>query len=903
LELSAPTDSSSIRRSFAQTQVPHMTDINLLGRTLGPFEIIEELGRGGMAVVYKARQTDLQRTVALKILPPTMSLDKSSLQRFVQEARSAAALEHPHIVPIYAVGQAEGFHYITMKYIAGKTLKDIVHEREALEIQDAATMLEQVADALDYAHSEGVIHRDIKPSNMMAEKNGWVYLTDFGLARGGANSGLTMAGTVMGTPEYMSPEQAQGLATIGPPTDIYALGVVLYEMLTGQMPFQADTPMGMLVARLQYAPRPPRDYRGDLPMPVEDVIMRALARKPEARFGSAKELITALKIAGGLGTRSFAPQQRLASPPLGTPTAPPQPVSPAFGLPSTPPSPPNGTPPAASSAAGLPATPARRPAVGPTEVLPAQNTPPYVIPAGGSTAGSAPRTTTSPAMPAPRAPDAAGDKPRSRRGMYIAIGVIAAVLAGAFLLDALVLNRVDSRIAQGIQNGDAALAQKGGMNRAIESYKQVLAADPNNVVAHTRLALIYSLRDRRNEAEQAARAAITADDKAALAHAILAEVQSNRGDYDNALETADKAIELNSKLAFGYGARSGIKANLAAEGADADMMAEAGADADKAIELANKDDKLDQALAHSARGFVYWQEYTLTNDQTKVERGRDEFNKAIALQGQIALFHSNLGYFYDAQLNHDLAKEKFEAALDADDQYGHAHAGLGWNLYYLKDYSGALGEFDKALEINSEDSDAYVGKSWVYQYQEAPDYDKAIEALTRASAIAPNSPSIFSNLGWANRNRAFTYEYASDQQKSAYAEAEAQFRAALDHNERYVDALTGLGWVLQDQADVLKDDAKYQESIDTLKQALDIKQDLPYANGALGWSYYGLEQYDDAKESFDRAIELQSDYADAYYGLGRVLESQGKAEDARQAYQSAVEYGSQRAQEALDALK
>jgi len=206
-----------------------------------------------------------------------------------------------------------------MKYIAGQTLKDIVQERGALDIPEAAIMLDQVADALDYAHSRGVIHRDIKPSNMMTDQNGWVYLTDFGLARGGNTGGLTMAGTVMGTPEYMSPEQAQGLATIGSPTDIYALGVVLYELLTGQMPFQADTPMGMLVARLQFAPRPPRDYRGDLPMPVEDVIMRALARKPEARYATAKELIAALKSAAGLGTRSFTLPQHPVSPAVGVP--------------------------------------------------------------------------------------------------------------------------------------------------------------------------------------------------------------------------------------------------------------------------------------------------------------------------------------------------------------------------------------------------------------------------------------------------------------------------------------------------------------------------------------------------------------------------------------------------------
>ncbi|HWQ14696.1 MAG TPA: serine/threonine-protein kinase, partial [Roseiflexaceae bacterium] len=235
-----------------------MPDLNLVGRTLGRYEIIAPLGSGGMAVVYRARQTDLDRVVALKILPPELGLDKSYIARFLQEARSAAALEHPHIVPIFDVGAAEGLHYIAMKYIQGETLKDLALREGALPLERAVGLLEQVAGALDYAHSQGVIHRDIKPTNMMVDRGGWVYLTDFGLARGSAGAGLTLAGTVMGTPEYMSPEQAQGQANLGPASDIYALGVVLYELLTGAMPFHADTPMGMLVARLQFAPTPPR---------------------------------------------------------------------------------------------------------------------------------------------------------------------------------------------------------------------------------------------------------------------------------------------------------------------------------------------------------------------------------------------------------------------------------------------------------------------------------------------------------------------------------------------------------------------------------------------------------------------------------------------------------------------
>jgi serine/threonine-protein kinase len=890
-----------------------MTDLNLLGRTIGRFEIISELGRGGMAVVYRARQTDLERIVALKVLPPELSLDQNYIARFRQEARSAAALEHPHIVPIYEVGAAEGLQYIAMKYIAGRTLKDVVQERGALPVPEAAAILEQVADALDYAHSQGVIHRDIKPSNMMVAQNGWVYLTDFGLARGSATSGLTMAGTVMGTPEYMSPEQAQGLATIGPPTDIYALGVVLYELLTGNMPFQADTPMGMLVARLQYAPRPPREYRGDLPMPVEDVIMRALARRPEARFATAGALVQALKGAAGLGAHFMATARPPVSPPQGTL----RPPTPAQGL-QAPVSPPAGfAPPASATPPTIPASatplPSSTPAgaTPPPPTVPA-GTPPYVIPATAPTAPVS-RTATPPPMPAAGAPaigatvmagsQAPAQAQRVRRGLLI--GVIAAVVllvlaGGAF---ALVGRGPDPRVAQGLQEGRAALDQKGGLDKAIAAFKQVIAIEPQNARAHAMLALIYNLRGHYDEAEKAARAAIEADAKAPLAQAMLAEALASQSDYTAALSAANSAIAADEQSAAGYGVRAAIEADRAVLETDEDLLKQAAADADKALELAAKEDNLAKALAHRARGYVYWQQYNFENDDTAVKRGVEEFNQAIGLQGQIAEFHSNLGYFYNAQGEYDRAQQKFEDALDRDPEYGHLHAGLGWNLYYQGDYQGALNEFDQAIKLSPQDTDAYVGKSRVYENQESPDYDQAVDALKQAADIAPKSTVIFTNLGWAYRHKAISLEYGGDDQKSNYAEAEQQFRKALELNGKYYDALTGLGWVLQDQADLLEDNARFEEAVDTLQKSVRIKDDQSNAHSALGWSYYGLEQYDRAEQSFQRAVELKDDYADAYYGLGRALEEQGKHDSAREAYQAAADNGSSSAQDALDSLK
>ena len=864
-----------------------MTDLNLLGRTIGRFEILSELGRGGMAVVYRARQTDLERTVALKVLPPELSLDQSYIARFRQEARSAAALEHPHIVPIYEVGAAEGLQYIAMKYIPGRTLKDDVQERGALPIPQAAAILEQVADALDYAHSQGVIHRDIKPSNMMVAQNGWVYLTDFGLARGSTTSGLTMAGTVMGTPEYMSPEQAQGLATIGPPTDIYALGVVLYELLTGNMPFQADTPMGMLVARLQYAPRPPREYRGDLPMPVEDVVMRALARRPEARYATAGALVQALKGAAGLGGQLTSAARPPVSPPEGTP----RPPTPAQGL-QTPVSPPAG-------AAPIPPT------------VPA-GTPPYVIPASAPTAPAA-RTATPPPLPVAGAPAigttvvAGAQSPAQARrgGRGLLIGIVAAVVllalaGGAF---AFLRRGPDPRVARGLQDGRAALDQQGGLDKAIASFKQVLTIEPENARAHTMLALIYNLRGHYKDAETSARAAIAADSKAPLAQAMLAEALSSQNDYDGAFSAANSAIAADEQAAAGYGVRAAIQADRAVLETDEDLLKQAAADADKALELAAKEDNLARALAHRARGYVYWQQYNFDNDDTAVKRGVEEFNQAIGLQGQIAELHSDLGYFYDAQGEHDLAKQRFEDALARDPDYGHLHAGLGWNLYYLGDYKGALAEFEQAIKISPEDTDAYVGKGRVYQDQETPDYDAAVDALKQATDIAPKSAVIFANLGWAYRHKATSLDYGSDDQKSNYDEAEQQFRKALELNGKYYDALTGLGWVLQDQADLLKDNARFQEAVETLQKSVRIKDDQSNAHSALGWSYYGLQQFDRAEQAFERAVELKDDYADAFYGLGRTLEEQGKPDQARKAYQSAADHGSSSAKDALEKLK
>lgn len=264
--------------------------MDMIGRTLGQYHILEELGRGGMAVVYKAHQPTLERQVAIKVLPRELSFDQEFVERFIREARAAARLSHPNIVTIHDVGQADGSYFIVMEYVDGPSVTDLLQRQGALPLKQAAEILTQVASALDYAHDRGFVHRDIKPANILLGADQTAKLTDFGIVKAAEGTRLTRTGALLGTPAYMSPEQARG-AAITPSTDIYSLGVVAYEMLSGRVPFSGDT-MAVLHA---HAYDPP-DLTV-LPPAVRGVVSRALEKDPTKRYRSAGALAEALRAA------------------------------------------------------------------------------------------------------------------------------------------------------------------------------------------------------------------------------------------------------------------------------------------------------------------------------------------------------------------------------------------------------------------------------------------------------------------------------------------------------------------------------------------------------------------------------------------------------------------------------
>ncbi|MGH2759543.1 MAG: Stk1 family PASTA domain-containing Ser/Thr kinase [Actinomycetota bacterium] len=252
----------------------------------GRYEVVRRVGVGGMADVYLADDTKMGRQVALKILHPQYAGDDSFIERFRREALAAARLQHPNIVQIYDSGQQGDFNFIVMEYVEGRSLKDYLADEGPLEVAEASRIAREVLTALAYAHRTGLVHRDIKPGNILLSEDGKVQVTDFGIARAEAGSTMTQTGTILGTAYYLSPEQAQGLQLDGR-SDIYSLGVVFYEMLTGRRPFEGESPVSIAYKHVREMPRPPSTHRGDLPRSLEAIVMTAMAKRPEDRYSSA----------------------------------------------------------------------------------------------------------------------------------------------------------------------------------------------------------------------------------------------------------------------------------------------------------------------------------------------------------------------------------------------------------------------------------------------------------------------------------------------------------------------------------------------------------------------------------------------------------------------------------------
>jgi tetratricopeptide (TPR) repeat protein/predicted Ser/Thr protein kinase len=275
---------------------PYAQGAELVGTLLADrYEILELLGQGGMGAVYKARDTELERLVALKLIRPDLASNPEILRRFKQELILAREVTHRNVIRIFDLGQAKGFKFITMEFVEGRDLRAILRERGKLPPEETVRIIAQVCRALESAHAAGVVHRDLKPQNIMLDAKDRVYVMDFGIAHSLETPGMTQTGALMGTPEYMSPEQAKGIK-VDPRSDLFSLGIIFYELLTGISPYKADTALATLLKRTQERPQPPAEIDPTIPKAISDVVMKCLEIEPEKRFASAREMAQQLEI-------------------------------------------------------------------------------------------------------------------------------------------------------------------------------------------------------------------------------------------------------------------------------------------------------------------------------------------------------------------------------------------------------------------------------------------------------------------------------------------------------------------------------------------------------------------------------------------------------------------------------
>ena len=298
--------------------------MDLVDQNLGQYQVVEQVGKGGMAIVYKAYQASLQRHVAIKVLSPKLSDDLDLVKRFLREAQSAAALQHANVLIIHDVGSEGDIHYIVSELLEGMTLAQLLQQEGALAPERIVNITQQIASALDYAHTRGFIHRDIKPSNIMVDpsRNDHVTLMDFGLVQVSGGSRITRTGFIMGTPDYMSPEQAKGDA-IDRRTDIYSLGVTVYHMLTGDVPFAKSTPHAVLLAHIMEDPPSMSASNAQISYEVESVVRKAMAKAPDDRYDWSGEMASDLDMAITTPASFTAPPVRASMYPQSLSTAPP----------------------------------------------------------------------------------------------------------------------------------------------------------------------------------------------------------------------------------------------------------------------------------------------------------------------------------------------------------------------------------------------------------------------------------------------------------------------------------------------------------------------------------------------------------------------------------------------------
>lgn len=887
----------------------------MIGRTLGGYRIVEQIGMGGMATVYKAYDASTDRYVALKTLPQQYSQDPQFLERFRREARAIARLEHLHILPVHAYGEEDGIAYLVMRYLPAGTLADRIRQNGRLPLEETARLLNQIASALDHAHANGVLHRDVKPGNVLIDRDGNAYLTDFGIARI-VEGTLDLTGdAVLGTPQYMSPEQCRGAKDLTPATDQYSLGVVLYEMVTGRTPFQAETPLAVIHMQMMGAALPPpRSLRPELPEAAEAAILKALDRDPERRYPSCLALAQAFEAA----VRELP--ETIKSPANGD-----QPTV-KMDAPITKPS-------AAPPAPAVEAAPRRLPwaIIGGIAAL--------VVIVVGALLLSNP--------PAPEGTPVAEGVGTLDSMMLTATALIVQVtydeavtpspdpliLTATAVIEQVTLDALGTARGQQVLeveqtataldatlNAQATRVVEGTATAAAAWLQATTAAQESADLAATETARARATLTAQAEGTAAARPAAEAialiekGDRAAENYDFEAAIES----YTAALERAPGSLDALVKRAEVF----------YASGAYDDALA----DYDRAVELSPDDAAL------------YLQRGSAQRDKGDYEAARADYDRALERDPDLSWAYLERGKLASWTGQTEAALEDFNRALELDPDPGYAYFERGLvYLYHLHDYPAALEDFNRAVERLPDDVWVLRGRAEVFMmafdagtpladdsleralvdanraiergpedpasymlrgkiYDRLGDDDAALADLAQAIELSPDLVDAYVQRGWVQIGRGELEAALADLNRAAELDpeyAEVFHARGIAHRDagNYEDAVADLSRAIELAGDVpvlyLDRGVTYswmgenELALADLDRALELRPDWVLAYIERGYARRGMELYELAREDFRRVVELAPELPDGYRGLAELYlymadADQGGAQAVRQ---------------------
>lgn len=793
-----------------------MAEVNWLGQTLGGrYQIIELLGHGGMSSVYKAFDPNLKREVAVKIIHSHLTGQADFIERFEREAASVAQLRHSNIIQVHDFSREGNAYYIVFEYVAGETLQERLRRlsemRQFMSISEVKKITIALANAIEYAHSKGIIHRDIKPANVILNSHNEPILMDFGITKILGGGKHTATGITVGTVQYMSPEQIKG-ENVDARTDIYALGITLYEMLGGRAPFEANSTMALMMMHVQNEAPDPRSLRADIPAAFVDVVRRAIAKEPHQRYQRAADLardVSWIKAdTGGLET-----VVDYADPFETVMDMPPQPLS------RYQPAPPHSSKPHQYQA---------------TDVVLTVPPPPPPIPSSG----------------------------RKSKKMGILLGIAAFVILGVILAGASFFFLSGPNVDALLAETQDAIAQ-GNYKQAEEKLELLLAEEPNNPTFNLLMGQALSGQQRFADSLPYYDRAIVQDNRLVEAHLGAGQANYELENYNLSLDYFNEAtlispsnVEAHAGKGESYYALGWLTEAVSPleKWASLDQNAtqpfqrlnsiyEETGDLQKQLETTRQWLERDpqSAEAYNASGWAYY-------GLEQFDEALASFSQAIQRNSDLFSAYRGIGHVYYAMGQYEEAIQNYNKWLEYDSENPNAYNSLGWSYYNNEQFTDALDAFSVALRLNPDLLGANQGIGYLYEQQ--GDYERAVTYYRNWVELSSGQTQPYSRLGWA------LFELGE------YAEAVAAFEQLIQLDSASASGNKGLAYAYKQLQNASKT-YEYQ-----LKWT-DVAASDPEAHTQLGWTLYERQDFEDAARSFSTALALNPEYYSALSGRGQ----------------------------------